>query len=102
MATLASFIIFLIISLWLGSYSGFIGVVFFCMCFFPSLKFTLSIDIARGVYNDHHRRNDERAKKTVESLMAIEQRRHENAIKEQLYKDYLERNKALERNKSKD
>jgi len=37
----------------------------------PGLKFAVAHDIARGVYDAHHRRNDERARKIMESQRFI-------------------------------
>jgi len=68
MATIVFTILALAISIWVGNMfnSGLFG--FICFCFFlPGYKVVLAVDAAFFVYFDHHKRNDERAAKMVES-----------------------------------
>jgi len=83
-ATITCFIVSLVIALWVGSYTdGIIGLIVFCVIFFPALKFVIPVDVAYNVYNNHHSRNDERAKKVMDSQRYIEQERHKNTMEEQ-------------------
>ncbi len=93
-ATLTAFVISLLFAFFVGSIMGFvIGVIAFFMAFMPALKFAIALDLGAGLYNNHHKRNDIRAKKSIESLMVIEDQRHENTVREIILDNYLKSRK---------
>ena len=93
-ATLTAFVISLLFACFVGSYTDYIlGIIAFCMSFFPALKVSIALDLGAGLYNNHHKRNDNRAKKSIESLMMIEEQRHENTVREIILDNYLKSRK---------
>ena len=60
--TIISLIVFGLLTYWVGKeFDEVIGVIFFFIGFVPFMKVPIIIDAAFGVYNAHHKRNDERA-----------------------------------------
>jgi hypothetical protein len=60
--TIIGLIVFTGACIWIGStFGGIIGVIAFVGGFIPFMKIPFIIDVAHGVFNAHHKRNDERA-----------------------------------------
>ena len=76
-------------------FGGAIAVIFFFASLWPMLKIAMAIDISRAVYNNHHKRNDARAKKIVDSIRVIDRERYERErILEEYRREKAEKNAA--------
>jgi len=78
-------IIYTIIAIWVSSWvadtfnSGLFGFV--CFWFFlPGYKLVIATDLAFFVYSDHHKRNDRRAAKMVESQLYMTREQTEELL----------------------
>jgi 1,4-dihydroxy-2-naphthoate octaprenyltransferase len=87
MATLIYTIGIVSISLWVGSIfnTSLFGWACFIM-FLPGYKFVIAIDMAFFVYFDHHKRNDNRAKKIVESQRFITKEQTEELLRTEVWR----------------
>jgi predicted membrane protein len=104
--TLIALIIFVLITIFVSSIFGVvIGIIFFFAFLIPGFKYSVANDIAWGVFDEHHRRNDARARKIMESQRFIakeqdmrrmriekvlEEHRREKATISDYYRDYEE------------
>jgi len=86
MATILYTIAAISISAWVGSMfnTPIFGII--CFWFFlPGYKLVLAIDAAFFVYSDHHKRNDRRAAKMMESQRFITQEQTDQIIKDEVW-----------------